>query len=75
MNKYEITVKETCHASYIVEANTAAEAQELFSEWADKHTEIIGDDLMDGAEGWEYRYEGPASDMSYADIPYREVKV
>ena len=36
MNKYSIKVKEVCEAEYIIEANSPAEAEELFDAWQEK---------------------------------------
>jgi len=54
MNKYSITVSELAEVTYIVEAETPEEADELFDEWAEKHQDWIYDDLMDCCCGWEF---------------------
>lgn len=72
--KYEITVTETCEATYVVEADNPEEASNIFSEWADTHSEWIGDDLMDGTFGWEYSDPIETNECCYADIR-KEAKV
>lgn len=74
MNKYEITVKETCEATYIIEANSPAEASELFDAWQEEHQSWISDDLLDNCFGWEFSEAVPAPDNSFVDVTYNEAK-
>ena len=71
---YEVTVTETLSVSYTVEANSKEEADQKFSEWADKNTETIAIDLLDAdGNGWDFGEpeECPFMEAQYADI--REV--
>lgn len=74
MNKYSIKVKEVCEAEYIIEANSPAEAEELFDAWQEKNQEWISDDLMDNCFGWEFSNVTEALPNSFVDITYQEAK-
>lgn len=73
MNKYNITVTETCEANYVVEANSPEEADELFAEWVDRHSEYVSDDLLDYSYGWEYSKAEPVKMDCDPDITYEEL--
>lgn len=74
MNKYNITVTETCNRNYTVEAHSEEEALQLFSDWVDSHQEWVADDLLDCSCGWEYSKPEIVSNSEYLDITYDELK-
>ena len=74
MNKYEITVKETCETTYIVEANTKAEADRLFPCWVDNNIDMICNDLMRGTQGWTYSKSVFIERPTFVDVTYEELK-
>lgn len=73
MNKYEITITETCTTAYVIEANTKEEAEELFNNWMNSHQEWVSDDLAGNCFGWELGEAVEMKNATLVDITYEEL--
>lgn len=73
MNKYEITITETCTTAYVVEANSKEEAEELFNQWMDSHQEWVSHELMGNSYGWELSDAVKMKDWAIPDLTYEEL--
>lgn len=72
MKQFKITITETYKASFIVEAETAEEAQRLFWEKKDTDMEMerdVNDELLDGFDGSETKVSEKVSEDDLRLLP------
>ena len=70
MKQFKVTITETYKASFLVEAETAEEAQRLFWEKKDTDMEMerdVNDECLDGFEGTETEV---SEEISEDDLKY-----
>lgn len=73
MKKFSIRVAETSSTVYVIEANSAEQAENLFQYWLNANQDIVDRDLERGYQGWSQDAPQETTPSAEVDSDYSDL--